>query len=163
MCAVKSSRAERWIRAGLFVALTMHITAQCAPQATPYTPSESDVRSELSRRSQVPEDQLIELLSACDTDQLHLYFCSYREFVQADMTLMRLIADRTRTASASCAAQLDRTLGPWQQARNARCDASARKAFGNGTMVGTARVLCGTRETRAAIQRLQAREACVVR
>ncbi len=129
------------------------------PERSVETPSAQEVLSALSRRSQLPEDELRHLTADCAADQQRMYFCAYRDVVAAELTLDRAVADKAR-GRPGCKGAIDAKVERWKAARDRACTKSAAREWGGGSMEPTARNTCLAERTGRMVRQVQRLNRC---
>ncbi|MCQ8895097.1 DUF1311 domain-containing protein [Limnobacter humi] len=86
------------------------------------------------------------MLSNCDATQQSMYFCAWRDLLQAEQQLDTFVA-KPENASASCRKSIERGLSQWRKKRDAHCKAQTLQEFGEGSMGPTADLMCRTQAT----------------
>lgn len=109
----------------------------------------------LAQRSGLRASEVSSLLASCDANQTSMTFCAWRDQLVAERALLRLI-DEKRTASPSCAATLTQKVAAWQKQRDTSCRESAKKQWGNGSMMSAAVAMCERDRTKQMTQSLSA-------
>jgi hypothetical protein len=144
------------------VASLIACAAMGAGAANTYSPSAAEVLSALSRRSEIPEQQLSGLLADCNATQASINFCAFRDRVIADLKLQHAVTDKT-TQFPVCKEDIDSKLVRWEAARDRGCERSAARDYGFGSMKPAARDLCTTLETNRMIKRVAQIRDCATR
>lgn len=119
-----------------------------------YTPTDSEVLSDLSRRSNLPEADLKSMLAACDANQTNMNLCAYRDQVAADLTLKHAIEKKEKQLPKRTV-EIDTKVAGWEKSRDVSCAKSAEQEWGNGSMKPTAQAMCVAAETHKMIRRVE--------
>lgn len=101
------SRTSLWGALGLTL-LTLQAMAQ-----TNLTPDAPEVMAELSKRSQIPESELRDILTDCESTQMAMNLCAFQQAVWAELLLDAAIADGDAMTPAAYA--------DWKSGVDARC------------------------------------------
>jgi uncharacterized protein YecT (DUF1311 family) len=142
------------------IAMSFCASALAQPSAKSVeTPSAQEVLSTLSRRSQLPEEELSRLTADCAADQQSMYFCAYRDVVAAELTLDRVVADKVRGRPA-CKGAIEARVERWKAARDRACAKRAARAWGGGSMEPTARSACLAEDTGRLVRQAQRLDSC---
>ncbi|MGJ7527260.1 lysozyme inhibitor LprI family protein [Variovorax sp. GB1P17] len=143
-----------------FAAMSFCASALAQPSEKPVeTPSAQEVLSALSRRSQLPEEELRRLTADCAADQQSMYFCAYRDVVAAELKLDRVMADKARERPG-CKGAIDAKVERWKVARDRTCAKSAAREWGGGSMEPTARNICLAESTGRMVRQVQRLNSC---
>lgn len=118
-----------------------------------------EVLSALSRRSQLPEDELRHLTADCAANQQNVYFCAYRDVVAAELKLDRVMADKVR-GRPGCKGAIDAKVERWKAARDRTCTKSAAREWGGGSMEPAARNTCLAENTERMVRQVQRLSSC---
>jgi hypothetical protein len=151
--------AFAWVLSTLF---TMALVACVDSRAVPRAPSPNEVLAEMSRRSDISEAELKQRLKSCDADQQSMYFCAFRDFVDADIQLERIAAEQTRR-HPECKVPLEHQLHDLKQQRDSACAKSAEDEYGAGSMTQTALAICASSSTKPLIDKIAAMDDCPLR
>jgi hypothetical protein len=114
-------------------------SAQPIPPRSPV--SADPVLSEVVRRSGLDERQVSALLADCNASQQSLYFCAYRDFVAADLTLERVASSKLQKLPECKSARPD-AVASSRRSIDSQCEKSAIETYGGGSMVAMARATC---------------------
>jgi hypothetical protein len=124
-------------------------------------PSNADVLAELSRRSELSEEQLQSRLRNCRADRQSGYLCAYREAVAADLSLRYAVAAKTRE-TPSCEAPLARAVAKFQQSRMKECKESAADLLSEASIEPITQARCIARTTNAMVEEVRRGTQCEV-
>ena len=130
-----------------------------SPNGSVETPTAREVLSELSRRSQLPEEELVRLTADCAASQQSMYFCAYRDLVSADLALRRVMADKGRQFP-TCQPAMDAGIHRWEVKRDKTCARRAAREWRGGSMEPTARNLCLAASTGTMARQMERMSAC---
>lgn len=108
---------------------------------------------EISVRSGLPASEVEDLLADCDANQMSMNFCGWRDQVVAERALQAAVERRIARRPASKSA-LEARIAKWKKARDASCEKSARKEWGNGSMRPAAQTSCATVATKQMTRKL---------
>ncbi|WP_414675019.1 lysozyme inhibitor LprI family protein [Limnobacter sp.] len=86
------------------------------------------------------------MLSNCDATQQSMYFCAWRDLLEAEQKLDALEAN-PENASVHCQKAIKNGLSKWRKQRDAHCKAQALQEFGEGSMGPTADLMCRAQAT----------------
>lgn len=117
---------------------------------------------ELSRRSGLEKAELKSLLADCSASQQSMYFCAWRDQIEANQKLGLILAERAQK-SPKCKPTLKSKVSRWEQMRDQSCNKSAKRQWGEGSMKPTAEAMCIAAETERMIKRLDAAHGCNIR
>jgi uncharacterized protein YecT (DUF1311 family) len=110
---------------------------------------------EISARSGLPASEVAALLSNCDGSQTSMNFCAWRDQIVAERELQQVI-DQQGSEHPDRKAALEARISKWKKARDASCEKSARKEWGDGSMRPAAQAICVTSSTKTMTKRLVA-------
>lgn len=130
-----------------------------SPNGSVETPTAREVLSELSRRSKLPEEELVRLTADCAASQQSIYFCAYRDLVAADLSLRRVVSDKGRRFPA-CKPAMDAGIHRWELKCDKTCARRAAREWRGGSMEPAARNLCVADSTGAMVRQMQRMTAC---
>ncbi|WP_431819684.1 lysozyme inhibitor LprI family protein [Burkholderia sp. F1] len=136
----------RKIVVGLLLCASAHVFAD-------QTPAE-----EISARSGLPASEVNALLANCDSNQASMNFCAWRDQIVAEREL-RQVVDQQITEHPKRKAALEAKVAKWKKARDASCEKSARKEWGDGSMRPAAQAICATASTKIMTKKLTAAAA----
>jgi hypothetical protein len=122
-------------------------------------PKPDDVLEEMSRRSSVPKPELRDMLSNCDVNQRNTYFCAFRDFVMADLTIGRVATDQARRYP-TCKSRIESDVARLRQRRDEQCEKTADDAYGEGSMKLTAQAMCAASENETLIAEIKKITSC---
>lgn len=108
---------------------------------------------EIAARSGLPASQVQALLQDCDGNQTSMNVCAWRDQIVAERALQRAV-DRHVGAHPDMKAAIESSIATWRKRRDASCDRSARKEWGEGSMLPAARAICATASTKAMTTKL---------
>ena len=111
------------------------------------TPVTDKVTAELSRRTGIPEAELFSYLSDCDASQQSMNLCAFRDFVAADLALQDQVSAKI-AKYPNCKTVLENKTARFEKDRDAGCEQSASKEYGNASMKPLAQAQCATFETK---------------
>lgn len=110
-------------------------------------PSHSDLRARaaavvaLERASGLPAAEISRLLADCEGSQQSMYFCAWRDQLEADRRLDHALSGKI-SRHPQCKASLENQFGTWQRRRAQRCRADAAEQHGGGSLQRTAELVC---------------------
>jgi uncharacterized protein YecT (DUF1311 family) len=133
----------RKITFGLFLLASFSVLAEQTPT------------DEISARSGLPASEVSALLADCNSNQTSMNFCAWRDQLVAERELQHVV-DRQIRKHPERKASLEATLAKWRKGRDASCEKSARKEWGNGSMRPAAQAICGTASTKQMTKKLSA-------
>ncbi|KIX45693.1 hypothetical protein SY87_16065 [Burkholderia pseudomallei] len=110
---------------------------------------------EISARSGLPANEVNALLSNCDSSQTSMNFCAWRDQIVAERELQQVV-DRQISEHPERKAALEAKIAKWKKARDASCEKSARKEWGDGSMRPAAQAICATAVTKKMMKKLAA-------
>ncbi|KVE45480.1 lysozyme inhibitor LprI family protein [Burkholderia sp. BDU5] len=110
---------------------------------------------EISARSGLPANEVNALLSNCDSSQTSMNFCAWRDQIVAERELQQVV-DRQISEHPERKAALEAKIAKWKKARDASCEKSARKEWGDGSMRPAAQAICATAVTKKMTKKLSA-------
>lgn len=117
------------------------------------------VVDELAQRSGLGAVELDTLLADCGATQQSMYFCAWRDQIDADRVLARTLTDKQHKMP-QCASIFKSNVEAWIRSRDQRCAQSAHKAWGDGSMRRTAELVCTTQATLKKAKRLACTKQC---
>ncbi|WP_322038446.1 lysozyme inhibitor LprI family protein [Burkholderia cenocepacia] len=126
--------------------LLMMSAAACADQ----TPAD-----EIAARSGLPASEVGALLNNCDSSQTSMNFCAWRDQIVAERELQQVV-DKQVGEHPERKTALEAKIAKWKRARDASCEKSARKEWGDGSMRPAAQATCATAVTKKMTKRLSA-------
>ncbi|KWI49280.1 hypothetical protein WM06_21340 [Burkholderia cepacia] len=129
--------------------LLMMSAAACADQ----TPAD-----EIAARSGLPASEVSALLSNCDSSQTSMNFCAWRDQIVAERELQQVV-DKQIGEHPERKAALEAKVSKWKKARDASCEKSARKEWGDGSMRPAAQATCAAVVTKKMTKKLIASAA----
>lgn len=129
---------------GLFLLASAHAFAQQTPA------------DEIAARSGLPASEVAALLAECDANQTSMNFCAWRDQIVAERDLQQVIA-RQESEHPERKAALEARVARWKKARDASCEKSAIKEWGDGSMRPAAQSICATAATKKMTKRLSKR------
>lgn len=138
------------------------ITASASTTETLKIEETNAVFVELSRRSGMEKAELKSLLADCSASQQSMYFCAWRDQIEANQKLGLILAERAQK-SPKCKPTLKSKVSRWEQIRDQSCNKSAKRQWGEGSMKPTAEAMCIAAETEKMIKRLDAAHGCNIR
>nr|WP_232447373.1 lysozyme inhibitor LprI family protein [Burkholderia ubonensis] len=80
-------------------------------------------------------------------------FCAWRDQIVAERELQQVV-DRQVGEHPKRKAALEAKIAKWKKARDASCERSARKEWGEGSMRAAAQAICATASTKQMTKRL---------
>lgn len=110
------------------------------------------VLAELSKRSGIPPDELKDMLSDCNGNQLQMNFCAFRSFVEADLDMQQVLA--------SCGATLPARQKEWEASRDRQCNKEADDEAEGGSMRPMIFSACQATATEARTSLLRGVKSC---
>lgn len=108
---------------------------------------------EISARSGLPASEVNALLADCDSNQTSMNFCAWRDQIVAERELQQVV-DRQIAEHPERKAALEAKVAKWKKARDASCEKSARKEWGEGSMRPAAQAVCTTASTKQMTKKL---------
>ena len=142
-----------------FCAVIASASATEIDQANPVSQEQTTVLVELSRKSGLPSGELSKILSDCNGNQQNMYFCAWRDQIDATLEFDRVLANKYQKFS-TCKAFMGLKVDKWAQSRDISCAKSATNEFGQGSMKPTAQAMCVTAETVKMTKRLERLKSC---
>ncbi|AOI73641.1 lysozyme inhibitor LprI family protein [Burkholderia ubonensis] len=115
--------------------------------------AEQTPADEISARSGLPASEVSALLADCDSNQTSMNFCAWRDQIVAERELQQVV-DQQISEHPERKAALDAKIAKWKKARDASCEKSARKEWGEGSMRPAAQAICATASTKKMTKRL---------
>ncbi|KVT77573.1 hypothetical protein WK56_00695 [Burkholderia ubonensis] len=115
--------------------------------------AEQTSADEISARSGLPASEVSALLADCDSNQTSMNFCAWRDQIVAERELQQVV-DQQVSEHPERKAALEAKIAKWKKARDASCEKSARKEWGEGSMRAAARAICATASTKKMTKRL---------
>ncbi|WGS42929.1 lysozyme inhibitor LprI family protein [Burkholderia sp. JSH-S8] len=115
--------------------------------------AEQTPADEISARSGLPASEVNALLADCDSNQTSMNFCAWRDQLVAERELQQVV-DRQISEHPERKAALEAKVAKWKKARDASCEKSARKEWGDGSMRPAAQAICATAATKKMAKRL---------
>ncbi|KVC60411.1 hypothetical protein WI73_04070 [Burkholderia ubonensis] len=115
--------------------------------------AEQTPADEISARSGLPASEVGALLADCESNQTSMNFCAWRDQIVAERELQHVV-DRQVSEHPERKAALDAKIAKWKKARDASCEKSARKEWGDGSMRPAAQAICATASTKKMTKRL---------
>ncbi|PAJ78278.1 lysozyme inhibitor LprI family protein [Burkholderia ubonensis] len=115
--------------------------------------AEQTPADEISARSGLPASEVGALLADCESNQTSMNFCAWRDQIVAERELQRVV-DRQVSEHPERKAALEAKIAKWKKARDASCEKSARKEWGEGSMRPAAQAICATASTKKMTKRL---------
>ncbi|KUZ74714.1 hypothetical protein WI36_14780 [Burkholderia ubonensis] len=115
--------------------------------------AEQTPADEISARSGLPASEVSALLADCESNQTSMNFCAWRDQIVAERELQHVV-DRQVSEHPERKAALDAKIAKWKKARDASCEKSARKEWGEGSMRPAAQAICATASTKKMTKRL---------
>ncbi|KVC62244.1 hypothetical protein WI72_10675 [Burkholderia ubonensis] len=115
--------------------------------------AEQTPADEISARSGLPASEVGALLADCESNQTSMNFCAWRDQIVAERELQHVV-DRQASEHPERKAALDAKIAKWKKARDASCEKSARKEWGEGSMRPAAQAICATASTKKMTKRL---------
>lgn len=117
--------------------------------------AEQTPADEISARSGLPASEVNALLADCNSNQTSMNFCAWRDQLVAERELQHVV-DQQISEHPQRRASLEATVAKWRKARDASCEKSARKEWGNGSMRPAAQAICATASTQQMTKKLSA-------
>jgi uncharacterized protein YecT (DUF1311 family) len=108
---------------------------------------------EISARSGLPASEVAALLNDCDASQTSMNFCAWRDQIVAEHELQKVV-DKQIEEHPEHKAALAEKIARWKKARDASCEKSARKEWGDGSMRPAAQAICATAATKRMTRKL---------
>jgi uncharacterized protein YecT (DUF1311 family) len=118
------------------------------------------VLAELSKRSGIAQDELKEILSDCNGNQLQMNFCAFRSFVEADLELQQVLARTMASLPESCRASLPARQKEWEASRDRECNKEADDEAEGGSMRPMIFSACQATATEARTALLRGTKSC---
>ncbi|AOJ66148.1 hypothetical protein WJ32_27510 [Burkholderia ubonensis] len=115
--------------------------------------AEQTPADEISARSGLPASEVSALLADCESNQTSMNFCAWRDQIVAERELQQVV-DRQVSEHPERKAALEAKIAKWKKARDASCEKSARKEWGEGSMRPAAQAICATASTKKMTKRL---------
>ncbi|KVU83951.1 hypothetical protein WK75_04030 [Burkholderia ubonensis] len=115
--------------------------------------AEQTPADEISARSGLPASEVSALLADCDSNQTSMNFCAWRDQIVAERELQQVV-DQQVSEHPERKAALEAKIAKWKKARDASCEKSARKEWGEGSMRAAAQAICVTASTKKMTKRL---------
>ncbi|MXK59264.1 DUF1311 domain-containing protein [Burkholderia pseudomallei] len=115
--------------------------------------AEQTPADEISARSGLPASEVNALLADCDSNQTSMNFCAWRDQLVAERELQQVVDQQISEHPARKAA-LEAKVAKWKKARDASCEKSARKEWGDGSMRPAAQAICATAATKKMTKKL---------
>ncbi|WP_175688062.1 lysozyme inhibitor LprI family protein [Burkholderia anthina] len=112
---------------------------------------------EISARSGLPASEVTALLDNCDGSQTSMNFCAWRDQIVAERELQQVV-DKQVAEHPELKHALEARITKWKKARDASCEKSSRREWGDGSMLPAARAICATASTKKMTKRLSAAE-----
>ncbi|WP_323118874.1 lysozyme inhibitor LprI family protein [Burkholderia alba] len=110
---------------------------------------------EISARSGLPASEVSALLADCDSTQTSMNFCAWRDQIVAERELQEVV-DKQVSEHPDRKMSIEARIAKWKKARDASCEKSARKEWGDGSMRPTAQAICATAVTKKMTKKLSA-------
>ncbi|RQS19100.1 lysozyme inhibitor LprI family protein [Burkholderia sp. Bp8998] len=110
---------------------------------------------EIAARSGLPASEVGALLGNCDASQTSMNFCAWRDQLVAERELQQAIDTQIATHPERRVA-LEARIAKWGKARDASCEKSARKEWGDGSMRPAAQATCAAAVTKKMTKKLAA-------
>lgn len=120
-----------------------------------------EVVNELSRRSAISVPELNEILSDCERYQLNMNICAFRDFVQVDLELNKVISKKLQSLPADCKVKLKNSQAKWENRMDRNCSKEADEEAGEGSMRPMIYSGCKTTATESRIEYLKKIERCI--
>lgn len=99
--------------------------------------------------------ELNEILSDCERYQLNMNVCAFRDFVQVDLELHKVISKKLQSLPTDCKVKLKNSQAKWEKRRDGNCSKEADDEAGEGTMRPMVYSACRTTATKSRIEYLQ--------
>ncbi|KVO17866.1 hypothetical protein WL51_13890 [Burkholderia ubonensis] len=115
--------------------------------------AEQTPADEISARSGLPASEVSALLADCESNQTSMNFCAWRDQIVAERELQQVV-DRQVSEHPERKTALEAKIAKWKKARDASCERSARKEWGEGSMRAAAQAICATASTKKMTKRL---------
>ncbi|OMG72261.1 lysozyme inhibitor LprI family protein [Burkholderia ubonensis] len=115
--------------------------------------AEQTPADEISARSGLPASEVSALLADCESNQTSMNFCAWRDQIVAELELQQVV-DQQVSEHPERKATLEAKIAKWKKARDASCEKSARKEWGEGSMRPAAQAICATASTKKMTKRL---------
>ncbi|KVO42348.1 hypothetical protein WJ85_30450 [Burkholderia ubonensis] len=115
--------------------------------------AEQTPADEISARSGLPASEVSALLANCESNQTSMNFCAWRDQIVAERELQQVV-DQQVSEHPERKAALEAKIAKWKKARDASCEKSARKEWGEGSMRPAAQAICATASTKKMTKRL---------
>ncbi|KVN94447.1 lysozyme inhibitor LprI family protein [Burkholderia ubonensis] len=115
--------------------------------------AEQTPADEISARSGLPASEVSALLANCESNQTSMNFCAWRDQIVAERELQQVV-DQQVSEHPERKAALEAKIAKWKKARDASCEKSARKEWGEGSMRPAAQAICVTASTKKMTKRL---------
>lgn len=110
---------------------------------------------EISARSGLPASEVDALLANCDSNQTSMNFCAWRDQIVAERELQQVV-EQQESQHPERKAALEARITSWKKARDASCEKSSRKEWGDGSMRPAAQAICATAATKKMTKKLSA-------
>ncbi|HEX5487466.1 MAG TPA: lysozyme inhibitor LprI family protein, partial [Limnobacter sp.] len=114
---------------------------------------------ELSIRSGLSRDQLQEFVSACDSNQLSMYFCAWNSEIASEQELNQVVTDKLRNRP-KCQSAVTALSKQWLSAESKRCEKASKQEWGDGSMQPTAHATCLDSAVREIVAALKNQNNC---
>lgn len=102
---------------------------------------------EISARSGLPASEVDALLADCNSNQTSMNFCAWRDQIVAERELQQIV-EQQESEHPEHKAALDARIAKWKKARDASCEQSSHKEWGDGSMRPAAQAICATAATK---------------
>lgn len=122
--------------------------------------SGDEVLTELQRRSNIPQPQLNEILKDCEKSQLSMNVCSFRNFIEVDLEMTKVLEETLRNLPESCRQELIDQQDSWAKSRFVDCSREADQEAAGGSMRPMIFTYCETKATERRIAAVAAVSGC---
>lgn len=112
---------------------------------------------EISARNGLPASEVTALLDNCDGSQTSMNFCAWRDQIVAERELQQVV-DKQVAEHPELKHAFEARITKWKKARDASCEKSSWREWGDGSMLPAARAICATASTKKMTKRLSAAE-----
>lgn len=119
-----------------------------------------EVILELQRRSNIPLEELSELLKDCQRTQLNMNICSFRNFIKEELEMKKVLEEKLESLPESCRTKLIKQQIDWERSRDERCNKKADEEAEGGSMRPMIFTSCQAKATESHISKLRAMVGC---
>lgn len=132
------------------VALTFALALPAYCQAT-------DVVKELSHRTGMSVAELNSLLSHCESTQLSMNMCAYRDLVAVEIKMNQQLQESSSRLNPADRQALAKEQASWSSRQRAKCNTLANREVGQGSMRPLVYGNCMSAATKARTKQLRSR------